>query len=55
MPEPDIEILELAISREIEAYHFFMVLAERVTDDSVSKMFEELASEELEHKEKLEL
>ena len=52
--ETDIEILELAVSREIEAYHFFMAMAERLARDSVRKIFEELAQEELEHKSTIE-
>ena len=55
MAEPDLEILELAISREVEAYHFYMSLAKRVAGDSIHRIFEELAKEELEHKEELEL
>lgn len=51
----DLEILEYAISREIEAYHFFMALAARTESEKIQKMFEELANEELEHKAKLEL
>ena len=53
--EADIEILELAISREIEAYHFLTALSERVESDAMRKIFEELAQEELEHKSTLEL
>jgi rubrerythrin len=53
--EPDEEILELAIEKEIEANKFFRTLAERVTDPEMRTVFEELADEELEHKEKLEL
>jgi len=53
--KPDIEILEFAISREIQAREFFLELARRVTRPSFQKFFEELADEESEHKEKLEL
>jgi rubrerythrin len=52
---PDIEVFELAISREVEAYHFFMALAERVDSPQMREVFESLAQEELEHKAKLEL
>ena len=52
---PDDEILEFAIAREIEAYHFFMGLAKRVVNPEIQKVFIDLAREELEHKEKLEL
>jgi len=53
--KPDIEILEFAISREIQAREFFLELARRVTRPGFRKVFEELAEEEAEHKEKLEL
>ena len=53
--ESDEEILELAISREEDAYKFFLILAARAERPEMRKIFEELASEELEHKAKLEL
>jgi len=49
------EILELAISKEMESYHFFMALARHVDTEKIRFVFEELAREELEHKAKLEL
>jgi len=49
------EILEFAISREIEAYEFYMALASRVESPQKREVFEELAEEESEHKAKLEL
>ena len=49
------EILEFAISREVEAYHFYLALARRVNAQQLRKVFEDLAQEELEHKAKLEL
>ncbi len=52
---PDEEILEIAISREVEAYYFFLALASRVKSDAMRRIFEDLAKEELEHKAKLEL
>jgi len=52
---PDDEILEFAIAREIEANNFYMALAERVASPEMRKIFEDLAEEELEHKAKLEL
>jgi len=52
---PDDEILEFAIAREVEAYNFYMALAERVESPEIAKVFEDLAKEELEHKAKLEL
>ena len=51
----DLEVLEYAISREIEAYHFYLALARRVDTEKMREVFEALAAEELEHKEKLEL
>jgi rubrerythrin len=51
----DNEILEFAIAREMEAYHLYMALAERVASPQMRKVFEDLAKEELDHKEKLEL
>jgi rubrerythrin len=51
----DSEILEFAIAREIEANKLFLALAERVDNDAIRKVLQDLAAEELEHKEKLEL
>ena len=51
----DQEILEFAISREVEAYYFYLALAGRVDDPRMRQVFEDLAAEELEHKAKLEL
>jgi rubrerythrin len=51
----DQEILEFAIFRENEAHNFFLALAGRVADPNIKQMLEDLAAEELEHKEKLEL
>jgi len=57
MEEPDdyYEVLELAIAKEIEAYNFYLALADRVEDRQMRRIFEDLAKEELEHKAKLEL
>jgi rubrerythrin len=52
---PQQEILQFAISREVEAYHFYLALAGRVKSRQMRKVFEDLAKEELEHKAKLEL
>jgi len=52
---PDNELLEFAIAREVEAYHFFMALAQRVDSAPMRTVFMDLAKEELEHKAKLEL
>jgi len=51
----DAEILEFAIAKEMEAYHFFMALADRVDTEVMRKAFENMAKEELEHKARLEL
>jgi rubrerythrin len=51
----DQEILEFAISKEVEAYYFFLALAGRVEDPKMRQVFEDLAAEELEHKARLEL
>ena len=53
--DSDQEILEFAIFRENEAHNFFIALSGRVVDPNIKKMLEDLAAEELEHKEKLEL
>jgi rubrerythrin len=52
---PDIEIWEFAIAREMEAVHFYRILAKRTKSPEMRKVFEDLADEELEHKAKLEL
>ncbi len=49
------QLLELAITRELEAYHFYTALSENVDSEKISRIFEELAAEELEHKKRLEL
>ena len=49
------EILEFAIFKEQQANRFYLAMAERVGDPAISKVFEEFAEEELEHKAKLEL
>ena len=53
--DSDNEILEFAIAREMEAYQLYMTLAERAGNPGMRKVFEDLAKEELDHKEKLEL
>ncbi len=53
--KPDNEVLELAISREIEARNFYLALAERLDNPALSKMLEEFADEESEHRAKLEM
>ena len=49
------DILEFAIHREVQANAFYLALAERMVDPQKQQVFEELANEELEHKERLEL
>ena len=52
--ESDIEILKLAVAREVDAYKVFTRLAERVEDQQLKEFFKALAGEELEHKSRLE-
>ena len=49
------EVLEFAIGREVEAVEFYMAMADRVMDPAIAKFFEDLVTEELEHKSRLEL
>ena len=49
------EILEYAIAREVEANQLYMYMAKRMENPEMSKVCEEFAKEELEHKAKLEL
>jgi len=53
--DPNDGILEFAISKEIESYHFYLALARRVETAKMRDVFEELAAEELGHKARLEL
>ncbi len=53
--EPDTEVLEFAISKELHARNFYLALAELVQDQQVVGLLRELADEELEHKAKLEM
>ena len=48
------EVLDFAINREIEAQAFYLKLADIVESPEMAKVFSDLASEELEHKEKLQ-
>ena len=48
------EVLDFAIKREIEAQNFYMELAAFVEKPEMEKVLSDLASEELEHKKKLE-
>ncbi len=49
------EILEYAIAREVEANQLYMYMAKRMENPELSKVCEEFAKDELEHKAKLEL
>ena len=49
------EILEFAISREVEANEFYMYLSSRLESPAMRELVLEFAKEELEHKAKLEL
>jgi rubrerythrin len=48
------DVLNFAIGREIEAQAFYLKLADFVETPEMAKVFSDLASEELEHKAKLE-
>ena len=49
------EILGFAIEREAEAVEFYMAMADRVKNSATQEFFENLVTEELEHKSRLEL
>ena len=49
------EILEFAIEREGEAVEFYMAMADKVKNPAIQEFFEDLVTEELEHKSRLEL
>jgi rubrerythrin len=49
------ELIELAITREIQAAEFYTTLAGRVTNPAIRSLLRRLAEEELAHKGKLEL
>ncbi|MHC4114641.1 MAG: ferritin family protein [Planctomycetota bacterium] len=49
------ELLEFAISREVQANRFYLTLAELVENPQIRKTLEDLAQEELEHKALLEI
>jgi len=48
------DVLDFAIRREIEAQMFYLKLADMVETPEMAKVFSDLASEELEHKAKLQ-
>jgi len=49
------EVLEQAISREIQAAEYYKEVAETAGNPALQVIFEQLAEEELEHKARLEL
>lgn len=49
------EVLELAITREVQAAEFYRELAGRTPDSAMQSLFENLGEEELRHKARLEL
>ncbi|MBF0169665.1 MAG: hypothetical protein HQK87_01025 [Nitrospinae bacterium] len=49
-----IEALIIAIPRELEAYEYYMEMAERYEDESSREMFIFLAKQELSHRDVLE-
>jgi len=48
-------IVQFGILKERQANRFYLAVARRVADKGISRLFEELAAEELEHKARLEL
>ena len=48
------EVLDFAISREVEARDFYIKLADMVEKPEMARVLSDLAAEELEHKAKLE-
>ena len=53
--EADIEIFELAISREVKAVQFYLALADYYANTDMRQVFIEVAKEEMKHKDSLEL
>lgn len=53
--DSNLQTLEFAIGKEVEAHYFYLAMADRVDNPKMRKVFENLAEEELEHKAKLEL
>ena len=52
---PHIELLELAISREVESINLYLAMADYFVKKEISKIFIEVANEEMKHKNDLEL
>jgi rubrerythrin len=47
-------IISLAIDREVESYSFYRTISDKVKDDGMKRIFNELAGEETKHREFLE-
>jgi rubrerythrin len=52
---PEIEIIELAIARELDAFQLYMHMADHSHDSQMKDVLKGFAREELEHKARLEL
>jgi rubrerythrin len=50
-----IDLLKLAIEKEIEAYDYYIVMSGKTENDAVKEMFRYLAEEELTHKRMIEV
>ena len=48
------KLMAVAVRREVEAHEFYRDVAERVTDKSVKKIFDDLAEQEMAHHDLLE-
>jgi rubrerythrin len=48
------KIISMAIEREVEAYTFYHTVADKVKDKALKSLFEELAGEEMKHREFLQ-
>ncbi|MBP1928209.1 rubrerythrin [Methanolinea mesophila] len=53
-PEDYRKILSLAIDREVESYTFYRGISDKVKDNNLKKLFNELAGEETKHRQLLE-
>jgi rubrerythrin len=51
----DDEVLQLAISRECDANRFYLAMAKKMRDPAMARFLEDLAEEEQQHREMLEL
>ena len=53
--DPYVEIIRLAISKEVDAYNLYMQMAKKMNEPAIKNALEQLAAEELDHKARLEL